>query len=191
MSRESSGSDSDGLPPVKDKLPWRGDFLELHNAILDTLADSKVDLGDKDNAALLIATAISDAMGGRVLYIPIGYKTVISNRNLAIYSALRDGTATARDLAISHDLSVSTVYQVAANMKMKLGETDEGNSTSPYFQRVANRRRNKEILDAIRLNLATPRELSKKYGVSLGHIRWIAGKLKAEPLTEIPPQENK
>lgn len=189
MSREFSNHDSNDSPPTEDKAPWRGDFLEMHNVIRDTLADPKLNLESKESAAQKITMAISESVGGRIIYVPLGYKMVRSQRNLEIYRALRDGTATARSLAISHDLSVATIYQVAANMQMKLGESVSSDCTSPYFQRAANRRRNKEIRDAIRLNIATPRELAKKYGLTLTHIRWIAGKPETQSTTDTSPQE--
>lgn len=189
MSRESSKPNPDDFPPNEDKAPWSGDFLEIHNVIRDTLADPNFDLENKESSALKITSALSESVGGRIIYIPLGYKMVRSQRNLAIYKALRDGTATARNLAITYDLSVASVYQVAANMRMKLGEPVNSDCTSPYFQRAANRIRNKEIRDAIRLNLATPRELSKKYGLTLTHIRWIVGKSENQSQTDMPPQE--
>lgn len=111
---------SDNSKSTKKKIrtpgdKWTGSALNLFSSIEEALTEAQKQDSSPAFLASEVVTGLSKVFGGRVLYIPIGYRYEREQRNREIY-ALLEGGMSVRDLAKKYRLSFTTIYEIIAKL---------------------------------------------------------------------------
>lgn len=100
---------------------WEGVALEIFQSVEKSIARSvKLD-ASPNNLANEAVLEIVKELGGRVIYIPTGFRHDREQRNREIYNLWKDNDVPVRDLAKKYRRSSGAIYEIIANLAKEDG----------------------------------------------------------------------
>lgn len=99
---------------------WEGTALELFKSIESSIAYALKHGMAPDHLASNVVTGLSINFGGRVIYIPKGFKYELAQRNEEIYSAWKSDIPIA-DISKKYGLTSATTYDIVADFAKEEG----------------------------------------------------------------------
>ena len=99
---------------------WEGTALQLFKSIESSIAYALEHGVTPDHLASNVVTGLSISFGGRVIYIPRGFKYELAQRNEEIYAAWKIDTPIA-DISKKYGLTSATIYDIVANFAKEEG----------------------------------------------------------------------
>ncbi|MGR3889095.1 hypothetical protein FW764_19465 [Pseudomonas sp. 1152_12] len=99
---------------------WEGIALQLFKSIESSIAYALEHGVTPDHLASNVVTGLSISFGGRVIYIPKGFKYERAQRNEEIYAAWKSDMAIS-DISKKYGLTSATTYDIVANFAKEEG----------------------------------------------------------------------
>lgn len=99
---------------------WEGTALELFKSIESSIAYALEHGATPDHLASNVVTGLSTSFGGRVIYIPKGFKYERVQRNEEIYAAWKSDMPIT-DISKKYGLTSATTYDIVANFAKEEG----------------------------------------------------------------------
>lgn len=99
---------------------WEGTALELFKSVESSIAHALEHGLTPDHLASNVVTGLSINFGGRVIYIPKGFKCELAQRNEEIYAAWKSDIPII-DISKKYGLTSATTYDIAANFAKEEG----------------------------------------------------------------------
>ena len=99
---------------------WEGTALELFKSIESSIAYALKHGVSPDHLASNVVTGLSINFGGRVIYIPRGFKYELAQRNEEIYAAWKSDIPIV-DISKKYGLTSATTYDIVANFAKEEG----------------------------------------------------------------------
>jgi Mor family transcriptional regulator len=99
---------------------WEGTALKLFKSIENSITDALEEGSTPEHLASEVITGLSRYFGGRVIYIPKGFKYGREQRNKEIYCAWKNDIPIS-DLSKKHGLTSATTYEIVANFAKEEG----------------------------------------------------------------------
>ncbi|WP_191625018.1 Mor transcription activator family protein [Pseudomonas fluorescens] len=99
---------------------WEGTALELFKSVESSIAHALEQGSTPEHLASEVITGLSKYFGGRVIYIPKGFRYDREQRNKEIYCAWKNNVSIS-DLSKKHGLTSATTYEIVANFAKEEG----------------------------------------------------------------------
>lgn len=116
-------SEQDEQSKMGKRVPsatWEGTALKLFKSVESSIAHAFEKGSTPEHLASEVITGLSKYFGGRVIYIPKGFRYDREQRNKEIYSDWKND-ASISDLSKKHGLTSATTYDIVANFANEEG----------------------------------------------------------------------